>query len=342
MSTSQREIETYTVGILGATGLVGREIARLLSERGFPLEDLLLFATDDSEGLRVQAGDEEVTVKPMRGAWLGHIDLLFLAVPADVAAVHGPAAIAEGIAVIDVSSAHRFDPDALLCVPEFNGAALDDHGGIIASPSAPVAPLALALAAAIDPRLIDRIVVTVLLPASEAGVHGLEELSNQSIALFNQKDLPLEHFPERLAFNAIPVVGGVGPDGEAAAEASLRAELRVLFAAPALDVIATVVRAPLFSGQAASVVVDCRANVDREALRQRISVAPGVALLDDADGAEQPLPGTVSEVDDVQVGRVRTHGPQTFSMWIVSDNLRKGSALNAVQIAERMIADGLL
>lgn len=342
MTKSQREIETYTVGIVGATGLVGREIARLLAERLFPVKELILFATEDSEGLRVTVGEDEVAVKPLRGGWHGQLDLAFLAVPASVAAVEGPAANAQGIAVIDLSSAHRFDPDAMLCVPEINGEALGDHGGIIASPSAPVAPLAVALAAAIDPRLIARVTLTVLLPASEAGIHALEELSDQSIALFNQQDVPLVHFPERLAFNAIPVVGGLGPDGESAAEAALRSELRAVFSAPAMDVIATVLRAPLFSGQAASVVVDCRTSVDRDTLRQRLSTATGIELLDDEDGTDQPLPGTVSELDDVQVGRVRTHGPQTFSMWIVSDNLRKGSALNAVQIAERMVADGLL
>ncbi|GMV40831.1 MAG: aspartate-semialdehyde dehydrogenase [Myxococcales bacterium] len=345
MATSQRESETYTVGIVGATGLVGREIARLLAERRFPVEDLLLFATEDSEGTRVAVGEDQVSVKVLRSGWHGAVDLVFLAVPPDVAAVEGRAAAAEGIAVIDVSSAHRFDPDALLCVPEINGAALDEHGGIIACPSAPVAPLAVALAAVIDPRQIERIAVTVLLPASEGGIHAMEELSDQSIALFNQKDMPLQHFPERLAFNAIPVVGTLGPDGEATAEASLRAELRSLFSAPGLDVIATVVRVPLFSGQAASVVVDCRTPVDRQALRARLSASlgsHGVELVDEGHASEQPLPGTVSEVDAVQVGRVRTHGPRTFSLWVVSDNLRKGSALNAVQIAERLVADGLL
>lgn len=341
MTQQTRDEERYTVGIVGATGLVGREVARLLDERHFPTDELRLFASEGSEGVRVAFGDDELTVRPLRSGWDSGIDLLFVAVPAEVAVVIATEAAEKGIAVIDLSSAHRHDPDALLCVPEVNGEALGDHGGVIASPSAVVAPLAVALAAAIDPRTIERLVVTALLPASEAGATGMEELSAQTIALFNQSEVPLERFPERLAFNAIAQVGALA-EGEAEAEAALRTELRRLLAAPALEVIATVLRVPLFSGQAATVVADCRVPIDRAELARRLGAAEGIDLADEEAGDLVPLPGMIAEVDDVQVGRLRVHGPRTFSMWVVSDNLRKGSALNAVQIAERMVADGLL
>lgn len=342
MTPATRDNERYTVGIVGATGLVGREVARLLDERRFPVDELRLFATEDSEGVKVPVGDDEVPVRPLRSGWDDRLDLLFVAVPAEVAAGVAAQAAEKGIAVIDVSAAHRHDPDALLCVPEVNGAALEDHGGIIASPSAAVAPLAVALAAAIDPRAISRLVVTAMLPASEAGAPGMEELSSQSIALFNQSEVPLERFPERLAFNALAQVGALDGEGEADTEAALRTELQRVLAAPALEVVATVVRIPIFSGQAATVVADCRVDVDRAGLAKRLADAEGVDLADEGDGDTVPMPGFVSEMDDVQVGRLRVHGPRTFSMWVVSDNLRKGSALNAVHIAERLVADGLL
>lgn len=329
------------VGVVGATGLVGQEVVRLLNERHFPYDELRLLATEDSAGEHVDVGDDEVAVAALSPGVYRGLDFVFLAGPARVCAAEAPRAVKAHAIVIDVSRAHRLDEEVPLCVPEVNGRALEEHRGLVSSPSGPVAPLAVALHAATRVADLQRVTVTVLTPASEAGIFGMEELSAQSVALFNQKDPPLDVFPQRLAFNAIPQVGAFdeGPDTEA--ETALAEELRKVLSLPDLVVIATLVRIPVFSGQATTVVVDCKSPVDVAAVRARLTAAPGVELVDEAEPGGYPMPGTISEMDEVQVGRVRAHGPTTFSMWIASDNLRKGSALNAVQIAERIVAEDL-
>lgn len=327
----------WSVAIIGATGAIGREIATLLRERGtLAVRRVDAYASQRSEGDTLD-WREGVAVRPWTGALHAPVDVVFLATPLEAAREIWATWSDRGVRVVDLTGHRGPGGDAPLVVPEVSA---DDwrSSRIVASPMGPVAPMALVTEALLEVAVPTRLTATLFMAASSKGQRGMEALAGQTTALLNQKEVPVDVFPQRLAFNLIPDVDGVPERGGASrAESRFEAELRAVLDEGDLDVVCSAIRVPLFSGQAASAVWEFGGPVDAAAVRAALVGADGVDVVDDPAAERYPLAGNVSEINEVQVGRIRVAGRDRnlVSAWVVSDNLRKGGALNAVQIAER-------
>jgi aspartate-semialdehyde dehydrogenase len=334
----------YTVAVVGATGLVGSEIVRVLGERQFPLADLRLYASPRTAGDTMQCGPCSAPVELLDSAHLEDVDIVFLAAGETVSAGWVGRATEAGAVVIDLSQLFAGDPDVPLVVPEVNPAAVEDYATrfVIASPDTAALALAVVLKPLQDTYGVERLVAVVLEPVSSAGRAGITELERQTFDLMSGRSPEHEQFARRVAFNLVPQTGALLAGGASSHEQQAVAAVRRLLAAPDLPVHMTRVYVPLFFGTALAVSIATSRTASAEEVSQCLRAAPGVLLED--EGGEDSYRTTADTVglDSTCVGRLRVDPADgAIDLWITIDNIRKGSAVNAVQIAEVLVREYL-
>lgn len=334
----------YSVAVVGATGLVGAEIVNALAEREFPIADLHLYASLQTAGDDVHCGRLTATVEVLESARFEDTDVVFLAAGEQVSAEWVERATASGAVVIDTSQLFAADPDVPLVVPEINAAALAGYvnRGLIASPDAPAIAMGVVLRPLHAAAVIKRVVASTFEPVSGAGRAGIEELQQETVALMSGQSVEPNLFPQRIAFNVLPQVGQFLAGGTSCDEQQTAAALRRLLDEPELTVSVTRVRVPLFFGGALSVNVETVERLTAVEALQLLGSAPGVLLQDDVATQLYPTPAAAVGQDATCVGRIREQeSMNVLDLWMALDNVRKGSAVNAVQIAELLIRDYL-
>jgi len=334
----------YTVAVVGATGLVGAEIVAVLAQRQFPLGGLHLYASLRTAGDTVQCGALTTRVELLDQARFAGVDMVFLAAGDAVSAEWTERATAGGAVVIDLTQLYAGDPDVPLVVPEVNAPAAAGYTRrrLVASPDPAAIALAVALAPLRSAPGIRTLVATTFEPASTSGRAGVEELQRETVELLNGRSPGHEIFPHRLAFNAVPQVGELLAGGTSSDEDRAVAAVRRLLAAPDLPTSITRVRVPVFFGVGVSATVEIGQPLEPIEVHQILRAAPGVLLDVDADALGYLTPADTVGQDAVCLGRVRTTAaPPRLDLWLTVDNLRKGAAVNAVQIAEVLVREHL-
>ena len=330
--------------IVGATGAVGRELLRILGQRGFDAAAVRVCASERSWGRTLPFDGRVLTVEEATPELLSESDIVFIAAGGDTSRVLAPIAADAGAVVVDKSSAFRMDPDVPLVIPEINGDDLERHRGIIASPNCSTTPLAMVLNALMPLAAVERVVVSTYQSVSGAGAEAVRELRLQSAETLDGRDAEAHALPHQIAFNVLPQVETFRDDGYTTEETKMVDETRKILHEPELRVSATCVRVPVSVGHSEAVQIEFENAVTAEDARLALAEAPGVRVLDDPAGGVYPMPVDAEGEDDVLVGRIRkdVSHPRGLALWLSSDNLRKGAALNSVQIAEELVSRGLL
>ena len=335
----------YKVAVVGATGAVGREILKTLAERRFPASEVVALASDRSTGQDVSFGDKTVLkVQALDRFDFAGWDIGLFSPGAAVSAVHAPRAAEAGCIVIDNTSQFRMEHDVPLVVPEVNPEALGRiRRGIVANPNCSTIQLAVALKPLHDRYGVRRVVVSTYQSVSGAGKAGMDELWHQTRSNYVNDEIHPQEFTKPIAFNCIPHIDRFMEDGSTKEEWKMAVEIRKIVS-PDIKLVATCVRVPVFIGHAEAVTVEFERPVTASEARAALREAPGISVMDSRDDGGYITPVDCAGEDSVFVSRIRRdptveHG---LSFWCVSDNLRKGAALNAVQIAETLVARGLL
>ena len=328
------------VAVAGATGAVGREMLRILEERKFPADEVDLLASERSAGRKIPYRGSELTVSRLTQDAFKGVDLALFSCGASRSLEFAPAAVKAGAVVVDNSSAFRMDEDVPLVVPEVNPDAMAAHQGVIANPNCSTIQLVVALKPLHDAARIRRIVVSTYQAVSGAGQAAIDEMQSQ---VEGDASAP-EKMPHEIAFNCLPHIDVFLEGGHTKEEKKMVDETRKIMGAPHLAVSATCVRVPVFNAHSESVNVEFEESVSPEEARALLANAPGVEVVDDVESFSYPMPKDADGEDPVYVGRIRRDDSRenTLNLWIVADNLRKGAALNAVQIAEALIEKGML
>jgi aspartate-semialdehyde dehydrogenase len=334
----------FTVGIVGASGAVGQELLRLLEERNFPISALRLFASARSAGKTVVFKGQSLLIEEAKPGVFANVDVAFFAAGGKVTRALAPDAVGAGCLVIDKSSALRMDPDVPLVIPEINPETLKGHKGIIANPNCSTAVALMGLFPLHRRFGLKRFIASSYQSVSGAGAEGVRELEAQVSA--HAKGLPLQKkvFPYQIAFNVIPQVDTFGEDGYTGEETKIMLESRKILGLPDLPVSATCVRVPVVRAHSVSINAEFERPVSVAEARDAIAAFPGAMLVDDTARGQYPTPLDFSRVVKCGVGRIRLDSalPNGLAFWVSGDNLWKGAALNAVQVAELMVRDGLL
>jgi len=335
----------YKVAVVGATGAVGREILTTLSEREFPADDVVALASERSVGARVSFGEnDELKVQELSRFDFKGSEIVLSSPGAKVSAEHMPRAAKAGAVVIDNTSQFRMDPDVPLVVPEVNPDSIAgyERRHIIANPNCSTIQLVVALKPLHDLARIKRIVVATYQAVSGSGKDAMDELFNQTRGVFMNHPAKPEIFPKQIAFNAIPHIDVFMEDGSTKEEWKMMVETKKILD-PAIKLTATCVRVPVFIGHAEAINVEFESPISEEEAREALREADGITLIDHRVDEGYVTPAECVGEDPVFVSRVRTDPTveNGLSLWVVADNLRKGAALNAVQIAEHLVADYL-
>jgi aspartate-semialdehyde dehydrogenase len=337
--------KSFTVAVVGATGLVGREMLAVLEERGFPVAKLIPLASKNSAGSHIEFAGQDLIVRVATPEAIEDARLVLMSAGAKPSAELAPAFAARGAVVIDNSSQWRMDPDVPLVVPEVNPEDLAEYKnkGIIANPNCSTIQMVVALKPLHVKAGLTRVVVSTYQAVSGKGKRAFDELGAQVAALFNQQEIVIEAFPKRIAFNCLPHIDSFQEDAFTREEHKMRFETRKILHLPELGVCATCVRVPVFNCHAESVVAEFTHPITPDEARALLREAPGVMLMDKPDEDLYPTQLDAEGTDATFVGRVRrdastAHG---LAFWCVADNLRKGAAANAVQVAELLARDYL-
>jgi aspartate-semialdehyde dehydrogenase len=335
----------YKVAVVGATGNVGREMLDILSERAFPADEVVALASRRSQGVEVSFGDRTLKTKTLDTYDFSDVDLCLMSAGGEVSREWSPRIAAQGAVVIDNSSAWRYDSDVPLVVPEVNAEAVRGYKkkGIIANPNCSTAQLVVALKPLHDRATIRRVVVATYQSVSGAGKDGMDELDRQTKALYSLQEVEEKTFPKRIAFNLIPHIDTFMEDGFTKEEWKMTAETKKILD-PKIKLVATCVRVPVFIGHSEAVHVEFENPISAEEAREILRSAPGVVVVDKREPGGYVTPHEAAGEDATYVSRIRedTTVENGLAFWCVSDNLRKGAALNAIQIAEAMVNRGLL
>ena len=334
----------YKVAVVGATGAVGETMLSILAERNFPVGELVALASERSAGGKVEFGDEDLVVQDLATFDPSGVDIALFSAGGSVSKEYAPKFAAAGAVVIDNSSTFRYDDDVPLVVSEVNPEAVKNRPrGIIANPNCSTMQLMVALKPIHDAVGIERINVATYQSVSGGGRSGLEELGKQTAELLNFQDITPRKFQVQIAFNLIPHIDDFQPNGYTKEEMKLVWETQKILGDKNIQVNPTAVRVPVFYGHSEAVNVETRDKLTAEQARELLERAPGVEVVDERVPGGYPTPVThASGTDAVYVGRIRedfSH-PRALNLWVVSDNIRKGAALNAVQIAELVASEG--
>jgi len=327
------------VAVAGVTGAVGREMLLTLEQRGFPASKVIALASSRSAGKTVPFAGGELVVEEMTEASFEGVDIALFSAGASVSKAMREAVVAAGCVMIDNSSAFRMDEDVPLVVPEVNPEDVAWHSGVIANPNCSTIQMVVALKPLAGCAPITRVVVSTYQAASGAGQAAMDELYNQSAEFLRGQELRIEQFAHRIAFNCIPQIDVFLDDGSTKEEWKMVVETKKIMHAPQIEVAATCVRVPVLRCHSESLNVEFAEPVSVEAARAALEAAPGITVLDDPANKSYPMPALLEGTDDTYVGRLRVDPTvrNGLALWVVADQLRKGAALNAVQIAEALL-----
>ncbi len=329
------------LAIVGATGAVGREMIKTVEQRKLPVNNVRLLASSRSKGLKIKAFGKELEVEELTKDSFSKkdIDIALFSAGASISKEFAPIAADNGAVVIDNSSAFRMDDNVPLVVPEVNPKDVKLHNGIIANPNCSTIQMVVALKPLYDFSKIRRVVVTTFQAVSGAGLRAMAELRQQTENYLKNEPLKAEKFPYQIAFNCLPHIGDFLEDGYTKEEEKMVNETKKIMHDPEISVSSTTVRVPVFIGHSESVNVETYEKITRKKAIQLLKRGKGIKVIDNPAKLEYPLPIYCEGKDEVFVGRIREDNSieTGLNMWVVSDNLRKGAALNAVQIAELLI-----
>ncbi len=335
----------YRIAIVGATGNVGREVLDILAERGFPAAEVVALASRRSQGTEISFGDKTLKVQALEHHDFAGTDIAIMSAGGSISKEWAPKIAAKGCVVIDNSSAWRYDADVPLIVPEVNADAIDGFAkkNIIANPNCSTAQLVVALKPLHDKATIRRVVVATYQSVSGAGKDAMDELFNQTRAVFVADPVEPEKFTKRIAFNVIPHIDVFMEDGSTKEEWKMVAEAKKMLD-PKIRLTATCARVPVFVGHAEAVNIEFENEITAEEAREILREAPGCLVVDKREDGGYVTPYECAGEDATYISRIREDGTveNGLSLWVVSDNLRKGAALNTVQIAELLVNRGLL
>lgn len=334
-----------TVAVLGATGAVGEQILRNLEERSFPIRELRLLASARSAGKKVRFKGKEVEVQEATPEAFEGVDIALFSAGGGVSEKFAPEAVKRGAVVIDNTNAFRMNPEVPLIVPEVNGDQISQHKGIIANPNCSTTQMVVALKPLVEHFGLERVIVSTYQAVSGSGTRAMEELADQSRAALEGKEGPRDimpvgkltkHYP--IAFNVIPQCDVAQENGFTLEEMKMVRETNKIFGDDTIGVTATCVRVPVMRGHSESIYVELKKDFELSEVRDVLRNGEGIILQDDIASQEYPMPLDVVGRDEVFVGRVRkdTVHPRGLNLWVVCDNLLKGAATNAVQIAEKV------
>jgi aspartate-semialdehyde dehydrogenase len=334
------------VAVVGATGAVGSTMLGVMRERSFPADEVVPFASERSAGRTIDWGDSRLRVLPLAREGIRGFELALFSAGSGVSEEWAPRFAEAGAVVVDNSSQWRMHEDVPLVVAEVNPEALDDHRGIVANPNCSTMQMVVALKPILDAAGIERIVVATYQSVSGTGQRAVEELHDQVAAVLEADELPPPSvYPHQIAFNVLPQVESFQEgDDYTTEERKMMRETRKILGAESIGISATCARVPVYTGHSEAVNVQTRDDLSPEDCRELLSAAPGVTVADDPSHAIYPLAIDAAGRDDVLVGRIRRDPSheRCLNLWIVGDNLRKGAATNAVQVAELLRVRGLL
>ena len=330
-----------TVAVVGATGAVGRIMLELLEKRNFQAGTFRFLASARSVGKPITLHGKEYKIEELTHDAFAGVDLVIASTPDDVAAEYLPSAVKAGAKVIDESGYWRMKPDVALVVPEINPEDALNAKGIIASPNCSTTQMVMALKPLHDASPVTRVMVSTYQAVSGAGLQGTTDLIEGTRAALNKDDYEYKVFKYPIAFNAIPQIGSEKEDGYTSEELKMVYETRKILRAESMQINATCIRIPVANCHSETITVETERPIPPEEARELFAAFPGLVVVDDIGNSKYPLPSDCTGSDDVFIGRIRkdiSH-PNGLSFWCVSDNLRKGAATNAVQIAELLTAN---
>jgi aspartate-semialdehyde dehydrogenase len=335
-------MKSYHVAIVGATGMVGQEFIKVLQQRSFPLSSISLYSSDRSAGKKLYFGHQEIEIKETAPESFQNADIALFSAGSEISRYFAPIAARSGALVIDNSASFRMEPKVPLVVPEINPEDIKSHQGIIANPNCSTIQMVMAVYPLHKINPIKRIVISTYQSVSGTGAAAMEELTTQAKLVLEGQNVVPHVYPHQIGFNLLPEIDVFLDSGYTKEEWKMVEETRKIMHAPDIAISATCVRVPVFIGHSEAVNIEFTDPMSPEDARQILSKAPGIKVLDDPSVSLYPMPWLAVNSDDVYVGRIRTDAshPRGMVMWVVSDNLRKGAALNAVQIAEEAARRG--
>lgn len=329
----------YVVAVVGATGAVGNEMIATLEQRNFPVEKIRFFASERSTGKKLEFKNTPVAVEGLTEDSFKGIDIALFSAGGERSKIWAPVAAKSGCVVVDNSSQWRMDTEVPLVVPEVNNHDIKKHKGIIANPNCSTIQMVVALKPIHDIAKIKRIVVTTFQSVSGTGKKAMDELMKQTTDLLNFKDIQCNVYPHQIAFNVLPHIDKFLENGYTKEEMKMVDETKKIMGDNSIRITATTVRVPVFRCHSESVNIETEKKITPDEVREALATAPGIKVFDAPEKNLYPLAVDVAGTDDTYVGRIRTDESieNGINMWIVADNLRKGAALNAVQIAEELV-----
>jgi aspartate-semialdehyde dehydrogenase len=333
--------DRYIVAVVGATGAVGNEMIETLESREFPVEKLRLFASERSRGKTLSFGGQEVPVETLGEGSFKGIDIALFSAGGERSRQWAPAAAESGCVVVDNSSAWRMDPEVPLVVPEVNPADLKKHKGIIANPNCSTIQMVVVLKPIHDAARIRRVVVTTFQSVSGTGKKAMEELVEQTRDILNFKEPRVEVYPHQIAFNVLPHIDSFLENGYTKEEMKMVNETRKILGDDSIRITATTVRVPVLRCHSESINIETERKITANGARAALAASPGIVVFDAPEKNVYPMPVDVAGKEETYVGRVREDDSveNGINLWIVADNLLKGAALNAVQIAEKLVQE---
>ena len=333
------------VAVVGATGAVGTTMLEVMAERRFPAAEVVPLASERSAGRMVACGDRRLEVRALREDAIEGFDIALFSAGGGISREWAPRFRDAGCVVVDNSSAWRMEPNVPLVVAEVNGEALDRHEGIVANPNCSTMQMVMALKPILDAAGIERVIVSTYQSTSGTGHRAVQELEAQSEAVLGRRDVEAEVYPHQIAFNVLPQVE-VFKDGDdyTTEERKMMAETRKILGHDDIPISATCVRVPVYNGHSESVNVQTAEDLSPERCREVLAAFPGVVVVDEPAAGRYPMPIDAAGRDEVFVGRIRRDPSheRCLNLWIVGDNLRKGAATNAVQVADLLVQRGLI
>ncbi len=332
-------MKQYNVAVVGATGLVGGEMIKVLLQRNFPFRSLRLFATSRSAGKQIQINDETIIVENVETADFTGIELALFAGGDIASRKFAPKFVEAGAVVVDNSKEFRMDPDVPLVVPEVNPLDIKKHRGIIANPNCSTIQMVVVLKPIYDEAGIERVVVSTYQSVSGTGKEAVKEMMDQSRAILEGKEIEAKVYPHQIAFNLLPHIGSFMDNGYTNEELKMIYETRKIMGDDSLRITATTVRVPVHTSHAEAINIETKREISVDKVREVLDKAPGIKLYDDPSKNIYPYPVLSAGGDDTYVGRIRKDlsCEKGIELFIAADNLRKGAALNAVQILEELI-----
>jgi aspartate-semialdehyde dehydrogenase len=337
----ESKLKKYSVAVLGATGVVGREMVKILEERNFPVQNLKLLATEKSTGVFINFQGEQIKVEKVTTQSFENVDIALFSAGKEASIKFAPAAVKNNAVVIDNSSAFRMKNNVPLIIPEVNPGEIKKHNGIIANPNCSTIQLVIALKPIYDFAGIKRIIVSTYQSVSGTGKQAINELREQSQAFLNKDKIVKKVYPHQIAFNILPHIDIFLDNGYTKEEIKMINETRKILSDNSLKITAFAARVPVFYGHAESVYIETDEYISIPGIKQLLTDFPGVKVIDDPSRFIYPLPIMSENEDDILVGRIRKDLAEEngINMWIIGNNVRKGAALNAVQIAELLILE---